>query len=235
SGMRIATGDAVVLLDGDLQDPPELIEEFYHKWREGFEIVYGERVTRDATLFLRVSYKIFYRLFRALSYVPVPLDAGDFSLIDRRAVDALNALPENNRFLRGLRAWIGYRQTGIPYVRPERMFGRTTNSLLRNIGWARKAVFSFSYMPLEFITWGALLCVGASSIGIVAQIFLRLFYPQLSPSGFTTLIVLILFVGGVQMLCLGIIGSYLAHIYDEVKRRPPYIVDRILNPPTPRD
>ncbi len=167
--------------------------------------------------------------------MPVPLDAGDFSLIDRRAVDALNALPENNRFLRGLRAWIGYRQTGIPYVRPERMFGRTTNSLLRNIGWARKAVFSFSYMPLEFITWGALLCVGASSIGIVAQIFLRLFYPQLSPSGFTTLIVLILFVGGVQMLCLGIIGSYLAHIYDEVKRRPPYIVDRILNPPTPRD
>ena len=235
SGMRIATGDAVVLLDGDLQDPPELIEEFYHKWREGFEIVYGERVTRDATLLLKVSYKIFYRLFRALSYVPVPLDAGDFSLIDRRAVDALNALPENNRFLRGLRAWIGYRQTGVPYVRPERMFGRTTNSLLRNIGWARKAVFSFSHMPLEFITWGALFCVSASSIGIAWQLFLRLFYPHLSPSGFTTLIILILFVGGVQMLCLGIIGSYLAHIYDEVKRRPPYIVDRILNPPAPRD
>ena len=235
SGMRIATGDAVVLLDGDLQDPPELIEEFYHKWREGFEIVYGERVTRDAILLLKVSYKIFYRLFRALSYVPVPLDAGDFSLIDRRAVDALNALPENNRFLRGLRAWIGYRQTGVPYVRPERMFGRTTNSLLRNIGWARKAVFSFSYMPLELITWGALFCVGASSIGIAWQLFLRLFYPHLSPSGFTTLIILILFVGGLQMLCLGIIGSYLAHIYDEVKGRPPYIVDRILNPPAPRD
>ncbi|MEE3257922.1 MAG: glycosyltransferase family 2 protein [Candidatus Latescibacterota bacterium] len=231
SGMRIATGDAVVLLDGDLQDPPELIEAFYRKWREGYQVVYGERVEREATLLLRFSYKIFYRLFRTLSYVPVPLDAGDFSLIDRRVVDTLNALPESNRFLRGLRAWVGYKQTGVPYVRPERMFGRTTNSLLRNIGWARKAVLSFSYMPLEFITWGALLCVGVSSFGIILQLLLRIFYPQLSPSGFTTLIVLILFVGGVQMLCLGIIGSYLAHIYDEIKRRPPYIVDRVLNPP----
>jgi len=232
SGMRIATGDAVVLLDGDLQDPPELIEEFYKKWNEGYEVVYGKRIKREATLFLRVAYKLFYRLFRAMSYVAIPLDAGDFSLLDRRVVDALNDLPETNRFLRGLRAWVGFRQIGVPYLRPERMFGRTTNSLWRNIGWARKAVFSFSYIPLELITWIAALCVGVSLVGTIGQLIVRIFYPDLSPSGFTTLIVLILFIGGVQMLCLGIIGSYLSHIYDEIKRRPPFIVDRILNSPS---
>jgi len=231
SGMRIATGDAVVLLDGDLQDPPELIETFYHKWHQGYEVVYGERVKRDASLILRLSYKLFYRLFRAMSYVPVPLDAGDFSLIDRRVVDVLNQLPENNRFLRGLRAWAGFNQIGVPYVRPERMFGRTTNSLLRNLGWARKAIFSFSYVPLEFITWVAFFCVGSAAMGIVWQLMLRMLYPQLSPSGFTTVIVLILFIGGIQLFCMAIIGSYLAQMYDEVKRRPPYVVDDILNPP----
>src|SRR5207302_10010138 len=162
SGMRIATGDAVVLLDGDLQDPPELIEPFYEKWREGYDVVYGSRIARDATPFLKVAYKAFYRVFKAASYVPMPLDAGDFSLLDRRVVDALNSLPENNRFLRGLRAWVGYRQTGVPYVRPERMFGTTTNSLLKNLGWARKAIFSFSYLPLDFIVWLALATVGLS-------------------------------------------------------------------------
>ncbi len=232
SGMRIATGDAAILLDGDLQDPPELIEPFYQKWQEGYDVVYGVRVKREATLFLKGAYKIFYRLFRTLSYVPIPVDAGDFSLIDRKVVDALNRLPENNRFLRGLRAWVGFKQTGIPYVRPERMFGRTTNSLLKNLGWARKAILSFSYAPLDFITWLALFIVGISSLAIVIEVLLRLLYPSIAPKGFTTVIVLILFMGGVQLLCLSIIGSYLAHIYDEVKQRPPYIVESILNDPS---
>ena len=231
SGMAVATGDAAVLLDGDLQDPPELIEQFFQKWQEGFDVVYGVRVKRDATLFLKVAYKAFYRVFRAASYVPMPLDAGDFSLLDRKVIDALNAMPENNRFIRGLRTWVGFRQTGVPYVRPERMFGRTTNSLLRNLGWARKAVFSFSYIPLDIITGLALLTVAIATIGIIGQIILRLVAPQRVPSGFTTLIVLILFVGGIQLLCLSIIGSYLAHIYDEVKRRPAFIVESILNDP----
>jgi len=170
-------------------------------------------------------------LFRRLSYVSIPLDAGDFSVIDRRVVDELNRLPENNRFLRGLRAWVGFRQIGVPYVRPERMFGRTTNSLLKNMGWARKAILSFSYIPLDIITWLAISVVGVAFLAIITQIIARLVKPDLVPSGFTTLIVLILFMGGIQLLCLGIIGSYLAHIYDEVKRRPPYIVDSILNDP----
>lgn len=231
SGMKIATGDAVILLDGDLQDPPELIEAFYGKWREGFDVVYGERVKRETTPFLRVAYKAFYRVFRRMSYVPIPLDAGDFSLIDRRVVDALNSLPENNRFVRGLRAWVGFRQIGVPYVRPERMFGRTTNSIWKNLGWARKAIFSFSYVPLEIITWLALGTVSLSVVAIILQIALRLLFPAIAPSGFTTVIVLILFLGGIQLLCLSIIGSYLSHIYDEVKRRPPYIVESVLNSP----
>ncbi len=231
SGMHVATGDAVVLLDGDLQDPPELIEPFYQKWREGYDVVYGERVKREATLFLKFAYKAFYRLFRSASYVAIPLDAGDFSLIDKRVVAALNGLPENNRFLRGLRAWVGFRQTGVPYVRPERMFGRTTNSLIKNLGWARKAILSFSYAPLDLITWLALATVGFSFAAIVLQVVARIFFPDLAPRGFTTLIVFFLFLGGIQLLCLSIIGSYLAHIYDEVKRRPSYIVESILNAP----
>ena len=230
SGMQIATGDAVVLLDGDLQDPPELIESFFWKWKEGYDVVYGVRVKRDATLFLQLAYKAFYRVFRAAAYVPLPLDAGDFSLLDRRVVEALNSLPENNRFVRGLRAWVGFKQTGVPYTRPERAFGRTTNSLLKNMGWARKAILSFSYAPLELISVLALVVVGLSLIGIVWQVAVRLLFPHIVPSGFSTLIVLILFVGGVQMLCISIIGSYLSHIYDEVKRRPPFIVESIIKP-----
>jgi dolichol-phosphate mannosyltransferase len=234
SGMQIASGNAVVLLDGDLQDPPELIAQFVDKWRHGFDVVYGVRVRREATRFLQVAYKAFYRLFRATSYVPIPVDSGDFSLLDRRVVDALNALPENNRFLRGLRAWVGFRQTGVPYVRPERMFGRTTNSLLKNFGWARRAVVSFSYVPLDFITAIGLLTTASAVIGIIVQVMLRLLAPALAPRGLTTVIVLILFMGGVQLLCLSIIGSYLAHIYDEVKRRPPFIVDSVRNDPRRR-
>ena len=235
SGMQVATGDAVVLLDGDLQDPPELIEQFYQKWCEGYEVVYGTRVKRDATMFLQVAYKGFYRLFRAASYVPMPLDAGDFSLLDRRVVDAMNQLPENNRFLRGLRAWVGFRQTGVPYVRPERMFGRTTNSLLRNLAWARQGLLSFSYIPLDLITILAFITVVIAVLGAIVQVIVRILRPDLVPSGFTTLIIVVLFLGGIQLLCLAIIGSYLAHIYDEVKRRPPYLVRSIVNPPKRRE
>jgi polyisoprenyl-phosphate glycosyltransferase len=194
-------------------------------------VVYGVRVKRDATRFLQVAYKAFYRVFRAASYVPLPLDAGDFSLLDRKVVDALNTLPENNRFLRGLRAWVGFTQVGVPYRRPERMFGTTTNSLLRNLGWARKAILSFSYAPLDLITVLALGTVFLSVIVAIVSVLVRLLRPELAPTGITTIVVLVLFLGGIQLLCLSIIGSYLAHIYDEVKRRPAYIVDSVINPP----
>lgn len=234
SGMRISTGDAVALLDGDLQDPPELIADFHKKWKEGFEVVYGVRVKREAPFLMAGAYKAFYRLFRATSYVPIPVDAGDFSLLDRKVVNVLNNLPENNRFLRGLRAWAGFRQTGVPYVRPERMFGTTTNSWIKNMRWARKAIFSFSYWPLEFITGIAIFTVIGSALAALAVVVVRIVNPASVASGFTTLIVLVLFLGGIQLLCLSIIGSYLEHIYDEVKRRPPYVVESILNAPAGR-
>jgi dolichol-phosphate mannosyltransferase len=234
SGMEIATGDAVVLLDGDLQDPPELIEEFYARWREGSDVVYGVRERRVTTLPMQLAYKLFYRIFRSLSYVSIPVDAGDFSLLDRRVVDALNALPESNRFLRGLRAWVGFRQTGVPYVRPARPYGETTNSLRRNVGWARRAIVSFSYAPLNLIAWLALFTVGLSIVAAIVTIVLRIVDPHAAPRGITTVIVVVLFIGGIQLICLSIVGSYLAHIYEEVKRRPPYIVESVLNRPHAR-
>ena len=234
SGMEIATGDAVVLLDGDLQDPPELIEKFYARWREGYDVVYGVRERRIATVPMQLAYKLFYRVFRSLSYVSIPVDAGDFSLLDRRVVEALNALPESNRFVRGLRAWVGFRQVGVPYVRPARPFGETTNSLRRNVGWARKAIVSFSYAPLNLIAWLAFVTVGLSVVAAIVQIVLRLVDPGLAPRGITTLLLVVLFLGGIQLICLSIVGSYLAHIYEEVKRRPAYIVESVLNRPEPR-
>jgi glycosyltransferase involved in cell wall biosynthesis len=231
SGMRLATGDAVVLLDGDLQDPPELIPQFVAHWREGFDVVYGQRVKREASFFMRHAYPAFYRVFKRLAYVNVPLDAGDFSLIDRRVVDAMNALPETHRFVRGLRAWVGYRQLGVPYVRPERMFGKTTNSFRKNLGWARRAIVSFSYAPLDAITGVALSVVGIASLGLVVQLALRVFDPHAAPKGLTTVISVVLFIGGIQLLCLAVIGTYLAHMYEEVKGRPPFVVESVLNPP----
>ncbi len=231
SGMRVATGDAVVLLDGDLQDPPELIPAMVERWNAGYHVVYGERVDREASRPMRVAYKLFYRVFRKASYVDVPLNAGDFGLLDRRVVDALNELPEKARFLRGLRAWVGFRQVGVPYLRPAREFGESTNSFVKNLGWARRAILSFSYAPLDFITWLALVTVGFSIVAIFVQIVLRLVLPDAAPKGITTVLVVITLFSGIQLLCLGIIGSYLAHIYDEVKSRPSYIVDEIVNPP----
>ncbi len=231
SGMRIATGDAVVLLDGDLQDPPSVIPEMIRRWREGYDVVYGVRTGRDASWYLGLAYKVFYRLFRSAAYVPMPLDAGDFSLLDRRVVDTMNSLPENNRFIRGLRAWVGYKQIGVAYFRPARKFGRSTNSFLRNLGWARRAIWSFSYAPLELITVMSAFVIGLTGLGILAELVVHLIRPHLVSTPFAVVLLVVMFLGGVQLLALGIIGSYLAHIYDEVKRRPSYIVASVINPP----
>jgi polyisoprenyl-phosphate glycosyltransferase len=230
SGMKVCTGDMVVLLDGDLQDPPELIPQFFEKWQQGYEVVYGVRTKREATRFLQVAYKAFYRVFRALSYIDVPRDAGDFSLMDRRVVDSLNLMPERDRFLRGLRAWVGFKQIGVPYVRPERMFGVTTNNLIKNIAWARKGIFSFSYVPLELISY---LAFGVTTLAALALVFYMVIYFVRPPAvgGVMTLIVVTLFLGGIQLLCLAIIGDYLGRVFEEVKQRPLFVVKSILNDP----
>ncbi|MFA4871773.1 MAG: glycosyltransferase [Patescibacteria group bacterium] len=230
SGMIQSIGDAVVLLDGDLQDPPELVEELAKKWAEGFDVVYGIRVQREANMFLQIAYKLFYRVFQKMSYIKVPVDAGDFSLMDRKVVDALNSMPEKDRFMRGLRAWVGFKQTGVPYKRPERMFGRTTNNLIGNFRWARKGIFSFSYMPLELISYLALIVVALSIVGMLIYLVLYFILPDYrSLRGIPTLIIIILFLGGIQLLCLSIIGEYLGKIFEEVKNRPKFIIKKILN------
>jgi len=228
SGMTQSLGEAVAILDGDLQDPPEMIENFVKKWLEGYDVVYGIRTKREAPGFMQVAYKLFYRLFRGLSYIKIPLNAGDFSLMDRRVVDTLIAMPERDVFLRGLRAWIGFKQTGIEYIRPERMFGRTTNSLIKNIRWAKKGIFSFSYLPLELISYLAFFVVIVSLIGVIFHIAAYFLFSN-APQGTTTIIVIILFLGGIQLLSLSIIGEYLAKIFEETKRRPKYIIKEILN------
>ncbi len=233
SGMRLCTGDMAVLMDGDLQDPPELIPQFFEKWQQGYEVVYGVRVKREATRFLQIAYKLFYRVFHALSYVDIPRDAGDFSLMDRKVIDALNTMSERDRFLRGMRAWVGYKQTGVPYVRPERMFGVTTNNLRKNIAWARKGIFSFSFVPLELISYLALgvTAFAALVIGIYLVIYL---VERDAPSGFMTLFIAVLFLGGIQLLCLAVIGDYLARIFEEVKQRPHFLIKSVFNPPPRR-
>lgn len=222
SGMEISTGDGVILLDGDLQDPPELIEDFYKKYLEGFDVVYGRRVAREGNQTLVTFYKLFYRLFRSVSYVPIPLDAGDFSLMDRKVVEELVKMPETDQFMRGLRAWVGFKQTGVDYVRPERMFGVTTNNIRKNIAWARKAIFSFSFVPLELLTYLGWSLTIFSFLAILIQIVLYFVMPG-NPHGITTIIVLILFFGGLQMLGISVLGEYQAKILEETKRRPKFI------------
>ena len=228
SGMEVSTGDAVILLDGDLQDTPETIEPFYHEWKKGFEVVYGVRVKREAAAHMQFLYKAFYRLMRHLSEVDMPVDAGDFSLIDRKVVDHLLRFPERDFFVRGLRAWVGFKQTGVAYVRPERMFGRTTNNFLKNIWWAKKAIFSFSLKPLHYIQ-GFGISLFALSMALSAFYFVYyLVRPPENAPGITTIVLLILGLGGMQLLSLSILGDYLGKVLEETKARPRYIRSTII-------
>ena len=223
SGMEVASKNACVLLDGDLQDPPELIEQFVAKWREGYDIVYGCRVKRVAPLFMRMAYKLFYRLFDAFSYLSIPHDAGDFALMDKKVVQCMLKFPERDLFLRGIRAFVGFRQTGVDYVRPERMFGVTTNSLFKNINWAKKGILSFSNTPLNILSFaGTILFIISILLGLV-QIASRLMFPDLAPRGVTTMLLTILFFGSINLFAIGIIGEYIAKIFEEVKQRPLFI------------
>jgi dolichol-phosphate mannosyltransferase len=223
SGMEIATKNCCVLLDGDLQDPPELIEEMVAKWREGYDVVYGRRVKREGPVLMRFAYKAFYRLFDYFSYVRIPHDAGDFSLMDKRVTQAVLTFPERDLFLRGVRAYAGFKQTGIDYLRPERMFGVTTNSLFKNIGWAKKGILSFSYVPLTILSVSGLILLGLTGLAMLLQIVSRLVFPQSAPHGVTTLIICILFFGSLNLFAVSLVGEYLAKIFEEVKRRPHFI------------
>ena len=223
SGMELATKNSVVLLDGDLQDPPELIEQFYEKWSAGFDVVYGRRVKRDMPWYWGLMYKAFYRIFSAFSYLSIPADAGDFSLIDRRVVGWLLRCEERDLFMRGLRAYVGFKQTGVDYVRPKRMYGISTNNLFKNIEWAKRGIFSFSNAPLTMLTTVGVLALFLSCLLALVVFLLKVFYPDIAPRGATTMLITILIFGSFNLFAIGLVGEYVAKIMIEVKGRPKLI------------
>ncbi len=231
AGLRRAAGQATILMDGDLQDPPEAIADLVAKWREGFEVVYAIRKHRKEGFLKRTAYSLFYRLLRSIAYIEIPMDAGDFALMDERVVRLLRGMRERNKFLRGLRSWVGFRQIGLPCDRGERYAGRPKYSIRRLFRLAFDGLLAYSYVPLRIAFVLGLLISGVSFLLASVYFLQRIFSPADIPKGFTTLAILVLFLGGVQLLTIGLLGEYLGRIYDEVKRRPEYIERTLLNFP----
>jgi dolichol-phosphate mannosyltransferase len=223
AGIAECTGDAVIVMDGDLQDPPEVLEQFIARWRDGAEVVYAVRTKRKEGLLKRTAYGAFYRLLRKLSDIDIPLDSGDFGLMDRKVVNALMALPERQRFVRGLRCFVGFRQEGLVYERAGREAGAPKYTFKALVRLAMDGLISFSSAPLNLITYlGLGSCVFA--LGLIAWVMGRAIIGQRPPEGWASTMVVVLFFGSVQLLSLGIIGEYLRRIFLEVKGRPTYIV-----------
>lgn len=223
AGLRYARGRMVVCMDGDLQDPPELIPELIARFEEGWDVVYAVRTQRKETLLKRTAYRAFYRILRRCAEIRIPTDSGDFALMGCHVVQLINAMPERHRFVRGLRAWVGFRQVGVEYARDARFAGEaqyTWRSLLR---LALDGVFSFSAVPLRLATVLGLLVSALSFVGVGVVLWLKLAMRGIVP-GWAATVIPILFLGGVQLLTIGILGEYVGRIFDEVKQRPAYIV-----------
>jgi len=225
AGIDAAGGDAVVLIDADLQDPPEIVSQMIAKWEEGFDVIYGVRTSRAGeSAFKQVSARGFYRFLNTLSEVPIPLDTGDFRLMSRPVVEVLKSMPERHRFVRGMVAWIGFKQTALPYERAERFAGESKYPLRKMVRFAMDGILSFSTKPLRLAVGLGLTSAAVAMVGIAYALALRIF-SSVWVEGWTALMIAVLFMGGVQLLSLGIIGEYIGRIYSEVKRRPLYIVD----------
>jgi dolichol-phosphate mannosyltransferase len=225
AGTDYAQGQAVIIIDADLQDPPSLFAEMIGKWREGYEVVYAIRKERKGeSKFKLWTASLFYRLINSITGVDIPLDTGDFRLMDRKVVDAMRRLREHHRFMRGLSVWVGFKQTGVEYVREERYAGETKYPFSKMLRFALDGITSFSYMPLQLATYLGFIIAGLSVLAIILTVILRLSGSQ-AFFGQATTLVMVLFLGGIQLISLGIIGEYLGRIYEEVKRRPLYIVD----------
>ena len=224
AGLDHVTGDAVICMDGDLQDVPEAIPTLIARFREGYDVVYARRVRRKENVFLRASYYLFYRLLGRLSNTALPTDAGDFALLSRRALDEIRRLPERHRYVRGLRAWVGFKQIGVDVERAERRAGKSKYSLFKLVKLAGDGVFSFTIAPLRAATFVGAIAILLSFAYAVYAVWAKYFSTR-SPQGFTALTVLMVFLAGVNMFFLGIIGEYVGRIYEQSKGRPSYIVD----------
>jgi dolichol-phosphate mannosyltransferase len=230
AGIDHAFCDAVAIMDADLQDPPEVLLAMLERWREGFEVVYGVRRNRKEGVFKRACYRIFYRVWQRMADIEVPVDSGDFCVMDRQVADVLRDLPENGRFLRGLRAWAGFRQCGYPYERAARHAGEPKYSFVRLVRLAASGIFNFSDVPLRFISLAGFLTSAAAILGGILLLLQRLFnihifgYAPQDMPGYTSVFLALQFFSGIQLLSLGIIGEYVARMYGEIKRRPVYVV-----------
>ncbi len=228
AGVDHASGDAVVLIDADLQDPPEVILDMVARWREGYHVAYGVRTDRPGeSAFKLWTAKAFYRLINRMSDTVIPLDTGDFRLMDRRVVKALQSMPERDRFVRGMVSWVGFRQIAVPYQRAPRLAGESKYPLYKMLRFALDGIASFSIAPLNLATWMGFAVSGLALLGIVYALFLRLF-TSIWITGWTAIFISVLFMGGIQLISLGIIGEYIGRIYGEVKRRPLYLVNERL-------
>lgn len=228
AGIDAACGDAVVLIDADLQDPPEVVHEMIAKWREGYDVVYGTRTERPGeSAFKLATARSFYRILNRLSDVPIPLDTGDFRLMSRNVVDTLRAMPERDRFVRGMVSWVGFKQIALPYKRAERFAGESKYPLRKMIRFATDGILSFSTKPLQMSVALGMLAASLALIGIFYALGLRIF-TNIWVEGWTALMIAILFLGGVQLICVGILGEYIGRIYNEIKNRPLYVVQEYL-------
>ncbi|GIM46618.1 putative glycosyltransferase YkcC [Collibacillus ludicampi] len=225
AGMDHAAGQAIVVIDADLQDPPELILDMIEKWKEGYDVVYATRKKRKGeTWFKKWTAAVFYRVLRSMTEVDIPVDTGDFRLIDRKVCDAMKKVKEKNRFVRGLVSWVGFRQTAIEYIREERFAGKTKYPLRKMIKLSLDAITTFSHKPLKLATYLGFLLSSVSFLYLIFAVFERLFTPN-TVSGWTSIVATSLFFNGTILIILGIIGEYIGRIYDETKNRPLYIID----------
>jgi polyisoprenyl-phosphate glycosyltransferase len=228
AGLNFARGEAIAVLDADLQDPPELIPEMIALWRQGYQVVYAQRSQRQKEAwFKRMTAYAFYRVLRHLADVEIPTDTGDFCLMDRRVVDLLNAMPERNRYIRGLRAWVGFRQTAIQYCRDPRFAGKVKYTFSQSLALAINSLVSFSRVPLRLSTY---LGLGAAAISLfmaVLVIYWRFFADKSPLTGFATITVVVFFLGAVQLISIGILGEYIGRIYEEIKGRPLYTLSEV--------
>ena len=228
AGLNFARGQAVIILDADLQDPPELIPDLIEKWRQGYQVIYAQRTKRKKEgWFKRFTAYVFYRLLQQLADVNIPTDTGDFCLMDRRVVDLLNSMPEQNRYIRGLRSWVGFRQTAIQFERDPRFAGEVKYTFRKSFTLAVNSLVSFSKVPLRLSTYLGLCSAFFAALMALLVLYWRLYQPHSPIIGFAAIMIAILFLGSVQLVCIGIVGEYIGRIYEEVKGRPLYTLAEI--------
>lgn len=228
AGLDVADGDAVVLIDSDLQDPPEVIVDMVAAWKQGADVAYGQRRTREGeTAFKLFTAKLFYRLLRAMTKSDIPADTGDFRLMDRRVVEVLRSMRERHRFIRGMVSWVGGKQVAVPYDRKPRFAGETKYPFRKMFAFAVDAITSFSVVPLRLVTWLALGIIGLTIVAAAVVVVVKLINPHYFIPGYPSIIITIVFFGGVQLLALGIIGEYLGRMYESSKARPLYIIEQV--------